>query len=346
MIRARAGPGRSTRSVTGGCEIVSVLVTGAAGFIGSHLTESFLASGLDVVGLDNFDPFYDRGTKEANLSVAFDHDGFQFVEGDIRDSEALQALPDDIDGIVHLAALAGVRPSITAPDLYSEVNLLGTSRLLKLAGERGIKTFLFASSSSVYGNNEKVPFSEDDRVDNPISPYAATKKGGELLCHCAGHLHGLATICLRFFTVYGPRQRPDLAIHKFARLLRTGSPIPMFGDGSTSRDYTYITDILDGVTRAYEWGQQHPGAHEVVNLGESKTVTLAEMIRVLGEELGEVAQVQRMPMQPGDVQRTFADVTKAEKLFGYKPGVDFREGIRGFVEWFDKEATALLGRIR
>jgi UDP-glucuronate 4-epimerase len=312
---------------------MSVLVTGAAGFIGSHFVDTLLARGEQVVGLDSFDDFYARPVKEANLASARGHDAFRLVEGDIRDAACLAALPDDISAVVHLAARAGVRPSIEQPVLYTDVNVMGTMRLLAFAKARGITPFVFASSSSVYGNNDKVPFSEDDRVDHPISPYAATKKAGELICHAASHLDGLAAICLRFFTVYGPRQRPDLAIHKFARLLRAGEEIPMFGDGSTSRDYTYVTDIMDGVTRALDWARTHAGAYEIVNLGESRTVTLSEMIRVLGEETGVEPRIRQLPMQPGDVERTFADVSKARRLLGYDPRVDFRDGVRAFVAW-------------
>ncbi len=314
-------------------ETMSVLVTGAAGFIGSHLVDHLLARGEEVVGLDNFDDFYARDIKEGYIASARDHDGFTLVEGDIRDAQALDALPDGVDAIVHLAAKAGVRPSIEQPALYSDVNLMGTTRLLALAKARGLESFVFASSSSVYGNNEKVPFSEDDPVDHPISPYAATKKSGELLCHTATHLDGYATICLRFFTVYGPRQRPDLAIRKFARIMKEGGEIPMFGDGSTSRDYTYVTDIMDGVLKSLDWARQNPGKHEVVNLGESRTITLSEMIRVIGEELGVEPRIKQLPMQPGDVNRTFADVTRARSLLGYDPRVEFREGIQKFVEW-------------
>jgi UDP-glucuronate 4-epimerase len=315
---------------------MSVLVTGAAGFIGSHLSEALLAQGAEVVGLDNFDSYYDRETKERNLGPALDHEGFQLVEGDIRDEEILKGLPE-VTAVVHLAARAGVRPSIEQPVLYSDVNLMGTTRLLGFARDRALGAFVFASSSSVYGNNDKVPFAETDRVDHPISPYAATKKAGELLCHASTHLDGIATMCLRFFTAYGPRQRPDLAIHKFARLLDEGQSIPMFGDGSTSRDYTYIDDIVDGVVKSLGWAETNPGSHEIVNLGESQTIRLSEMINMLGEEMGIVPDIQRLPMQPGDVDRTYADVTKARSLFGYDPRVDFRDGLRQFVSWYQRQ---------
>jgi UDP-glucuronate 4-epimerase len=312
---------------------MSVLVTGAAGFIGSHFVDTLLARGEVVVGLDNFDDFYARPLKEANLGAAREHGSFHLVEGDIRDPGCLASLPDHVDAVVHLAARAGVRPSIKRPVLYADVNVMGTMQVLSFAKARGIAPFVFASSSSVYGNNDKVPFSEDDRVDHPISPYAATKKAGELLCHAASHLDGLGAICLRFFTVYGPRQRPDLAIRKFTRLLHEDREIPMFGDGSTSRDYTYVADIMDGVTKALAWSRANPGAYEIVNLGESRTITLAEMIRVIGEEMHVEPRVRQLPMQPGDVNRTFADIGKAKSLLDYDPKVGFREGVREFVAW-------------
>lgn len=313
---------------------MSVLVTGAAGFIGSHFTERLLERGEEVVGLDLYDDFYDPGLKEANLSRARDFDRFTEVRGDIRDPDLPASLPDGVESIVHLAARAGVRPSIADPALYTDVNIRGTMNLLTLARERSVRRFLFASSSSVYGNNEKVPFSEADRVDYPISPYAATKKAGELLCHTSRHLDGISCLCLRFFTVYGPRQRPDLAIRKFTRLMTEGRPIPMFGDGSTERDYTYIDDILQGIEGALGYVREHDGTYEVVNLGESRTISLKEMIRVLSEELGVEPVIERLPLQPGDVTRTFADVAKAGRLFGYRPSTDFREGIRSFLEWW------------
>lgn len=312
---------------------MSVLVTGAAGFIGSHVTEALLERGHEVIGVDNFDPFYDRVVKERNLEIARAHDAFRLSELDIAEDGALSAIPAGVDSVIHLAALAGVRPSIAQPERYWRVNVMGTSALVSFAKRRGIRTFVFASSSSVYGNNDRVPFSESDRVDHPISPYAATKKSGELLCHTASHLDGLTALCLRFFTVYGPRQRPDLAIHKFARLMLSGEGIPMFGDGSTSRDYTYISDTVDGVLKGYDWALRNEGAYEVVNLGESRTVTLSEMIRVIGEELGVEPRINQLPMQPGDVDRTYADVDKARRLFDYDPRIEFREGVRRFVAW-------------
>ena len=227
-----------------------------------------------------------------------------------RDAATLDKLPD-VDTIIHLAARAGIRPSIQEPVLYQDVNVGGTLAILELARKRRIRYFVFGSSSSVYGNNEKVPFSEDDSVDRPISPYAATKKAGELLCHTYHHLHGLGVLCLRFFTAYGPRQRPDLAIHKFARLMTAGKPVPRFGDGTTERDYTYVDDILEGVMAALEYLEAHPDAYEIINLGESRTVSLSEMIDTVSRALGVTPAINELPLQPGDVLRTYADVSKA-----------------------------------
>jgi UDP-glucuronate 4-epimerase len=313
---------------------MKILLTGAAGFIASHLAESLLADGFEVVGLDNFDDFYDPAVKEENLSRARDHQGFSLVRGDIRDSARLEDLPEDIETIVHIAAKAGVRPSILDPVAYYDVNVHGTLRLLEMARTRGIHRFLFASSSSVYGDNQRVPFSERDPVDHPISPYAATKRAGELLCHTYTHLHELTCLCLRLFTVYGPRQRPDLAIHRFARLLSQGEEIPLFGDGSSERDYTYVEDILSGIRGGLGWIQDNPGLHDIVNLGGSHPVALRDMARILGEELGIEPRIRHLPMQPGDVRRTYADIEKARRLWGYGPKWGFRDGVREFVAWF------------
>ena len=322
---------------------MSVLVTGSAGFIGSTLVDALLARGEEVVGLDVFDDFYDRTIKEANLEPARDHARFHEARIDIRDREGLRALPE-VDAIVHLAARAGVRPSIARPELYTSVNVDGTVALLELAKERGIRSFVFASSSSVYGNNEKVPFAETDPVDHPISPYAATKKAAELLCHAYRHLDGMAVMVLRLFTVYGPRQRPDLAIHKFARLLAEGRPLPIYGDGSSARDYTYVDDALAGILAALDYVRAHPRTYEIVNIGESRIVPLTEMVAVLGEEMGIEPRIERLPAQAGDVDRTFADITKARRLLGYDPATDFRAGIRRFVAWFRDQRAAASGR--
>ncbi|MGB2753645.1 MAG: GDP-mannose 4,6-dehydratase [Phycisphaerae bacterium] len=310
-----------------------VLVTGAAGFIGSHMVDQLLADGHDVVGVDNFDPFYDRGVKERNLEAARRHRRFALVEADLRDTAAMAELVSSrgpFDVILHLAAKAGVRPSIQDPLGYEQTNILGTMNLLEPAVRaRPLPRFVFGSSSSVYGNNVKVPFSETDPVDNPISPYAATKKGGELICYTYHHLYGLPVFCLRFFTVYGPRQRPDLAIHKFTRKILAGEPIDMYGDGTSSRDYTHIDDIVSGVSCAVERCR----GYEVINLGSKYPVTLKEMIETVAEACGRRASVHRLPMQPGDVEHTFADIEKASRLLGYAPSVPFREGVKRFVEW-------------
>ena len=321
---------------------MTILVTGAAGFIGSHLTDSLLQAGHEVVGLDNFDSFYPRRMKEANLQGARDHRNFELIEGDIRDRELLPRLPD-FEGVFHLAAVAGVRPSIHDPGRYADVNVTGTALLLDLAREREVKTFVLASSSSVYGNGPEVPFRETEAADRPISPYAATKRAAELHAHAATHLNGTTTLCPRLFTVFGPRQRPDLAIRKFVGLLSRGEPVPMFGDGSTARDYTYVSDTVDGLLRGYEWAKAHPGRHEVVNLGRGTAVSLRDMIEVIAAELGVEARIQELPSQPGDARRTMADIGKARELLGYEPRVEFREGVRRMVEWLDPPRTERQG---
>ena len=321
---------------------MSILVTGAAGFLGSHFVDHLLAEGQVVVGLDSFHDFYPRALKEANLRAAQSYDRFSLVEGDICDRDTLDSLGDDIQLVVHLAARAGVRPSLADPVAYSTVNIGGTWNLLDWASSRDIRHFIFASSSSVYGDSSEVPFSERNFVGEPISPYAATKRSGELACHTCVHLYEMSIVVLRFFTVYGPRQRPDLAIHKFARLLSEGSPIPMFGDGSTARDYTYIEDILQGINGARRLLEksQEP-VFEIVNLGESKTIQLREMIEILSEEMGVQPLIDKLPLQPGDVNRTFADISKARELLEYDPRWDFRDGIRGFLEWFQHHPEKL-----
>ena len=318
---------------------MTVLVTGAAGFIGSHVAERLLAQGERVVGLDAFDDFYDPRIKEANLADARAHPSFRGVRGDIRDRALLAGLPDDLDAIVHLAARPGVRASIRRPELYASVNVDGTLALLELAREREIRSFVFASSSSVYGERVQAPFAEDDAVDRPISPYAATKRAGELLAHSYHHLHGLGVLVLRFFTAYGPRQRPDLAIHRFAALMAQGLPIPVYGDGSAARDYTYVDDIVDGVALGLAHVRAHPHAYEIVNLGESRSVTLNEVIAVLAAEMGVEPVIERLPVQPGDVSRTWADISKAKRLLGYDPRTDFRDGVRAFLRWFEGVAV-------
>lgn len=312
-----------------------VLVTGAAGFIGSQLTERLIRSGARVIAIDNFDPFYDPAEKRANLEGVSGHESFELIEADCADLESVDERlgARQIDVVVHLAAKAGVRPSIADPMAYARANLTATQAMLELARRRGIDRFVFGSSSSVYGNNEKVPFSEDDPVDYPISPYAATKRSGELLCHTYHHLHGLSVLALRFFTVYGPRQRPDLAIRKFGTLMLRGETIPMFGDGTTERDYTWVDDILDGVTAAIERTRQHPREFEIINLGGSRTTSLSRLISLLGAALDVEPRIERLPMQPGDVERTYADVSKASRLLGYAPATPIEEGIPRFAQW-------------
>jgi UDP-glucuronate 4-epimerase len=312
----------------------SFLITGGAGFIGSHLVERLLASGAEhITVVDDFNDFYSPDIKRANIREALADPRYRLEQVDIRDRASLDRVfaSNRFDCVVHLAARAGVRPSLSEPQLYTETNVNGTLNLLELARNNNIKQFVFGSSSSVYGINAKVPFSEEDPIRQPISPYAATKGAGELLCHAYSHLYGLRCVCLRFFTVYGPRQRPDLAIHKFARLISAGKPIPVFGDGTTRRDYTYIDDIIAGVTAAIDYDQSD---YEVINLGESRTVELRELIALLEKELDTKAIIDRQPVQPGDVPQTFADVEKARRLLGYNPQTQIEEGIQRFVEWF------------
>jgi UDP-glucuronate 4-epimerase len=319
----------------------NILVTGGAGFIGSHLVDRLLSEeGWRVSVVDDFNDFYDPALKRANVATHSNDERFRLFEADIRDRAALEPVFADtrFDAIVHLAARAGVRPSLREPLLYNETNVMGTLNLLELARAHAVKQFVFGSSSSVYGENAKVPFSEEDPVRRPISPYAATKAAGELLCHTYAHLYGVRCVCLRFFTVYGARQRPDLAIHKFARLISAGRPIPVFGDGTTRRDYTYIDDIIAGVRAAIDYDATQ---FEAINLGESRTVELRELIALLEKELGREAIIDRQPSQPGDVPRTFADISKARRLLGYDPQTQIEEGIRKFVSWFKSEGSGV-----
>lgn len=312
----------------------SVLVTGGAGFIGSHLVDRLLGEGSwHVTVVDDFNDFYSPDIKRANIAAHLRNSDYTLVEGDIRDEAAMERLfaENKFDVIVHLAARAGVRPSLAEPKLYVETNVDGTMNLLELARQHKVKQFVFGSSSSVYGINSKVPFSEDDRIHQPISPYAATKAAGELLCHTYSHLYGMRIVCLRFFTVYGARQRPDLAIHKFAWLIAEGKPIQVFGDGTTRRDYTYIDDIISGVRAAIDYsGSQY----EIFNLGESQTVELNELISLIERSLDLRATIERLPDQPGDVPITFADITKSREKLGYNPTTKISDGIPKFVEWF------------
>jgi UDP-glucuronate 4-epimerase len=312
-----------------------ILVTGGAGFIGSNLVRVLLAEGgWKVTVIDDFNDFYSPDIKRANVAAYLSDPNFSLVDCDIRDANKLEKVFQDagrLDCIVHLAARAGVRPSLRQPKLYVETNVNGTMNLLELARQFDVKQFVFGSSSSVYGINSKLPFSEDDKIFQPISPYAATKAAGELLCHTYSHLYGIRTVCLRFFTVYGARQRPDLAIHKFTKLITERRPIQVFGDGSTRRDYTYIDDIIQGVRSAIDYNDS---IHEVFNLGESETTELSRLIELIEDSIGVKAIIERRPMQPGDVPITFADISKARRLLNYHPTTKIEEGIPKFVQWF------------
>lgn len=310
-----------------------ILITGVAGFIGSHLAEDLLSQGFQVTGIDNFDSCYSRSVKEQNIRQALQHPSFRFVECDIRDFDSLgKALPASCECIVHLAARAGVRPSIEDPFSHQEVNVLGTQNLLELARLRGIRQIVFASSSSVYGVNPNVPWRESDPVLLPISPYAATKIAGELLGHVYSHLYGIRFIALRFFTVFGPRQRPDLAIHKFTRLIREGKPIPMFGDGSTRRDYTFVADVTRGVRLAIDYRESF---YEVFNIASGRPVSLRELVDALQAELQVNAAIDFRPVQPGDVPQTFADTTKAAELLSFRSRISLTEGLYRFAKWYE-----------
>jgi len=316
---------------------MNILVTGAAGFIGSHVCENFVDSGYNVIGIDNFDDFYPTRLKHSNIAELRRNSKFQFHEADIRDGEALRSIFSDnqIDIVIHLAAKAGVRPSIDSIAAYYDVNVNGTVSLLESMRIHNVKRMLFASSSSIYGNNPKVPFAETDRVDNPISPYASTKKSGELLCHVYSHLYEFDITCLRFFTVFGPRQRPDLAIHKFTRLIDEDKPIPFYGDGSTSRDYTYIDDIVSGISCALH----HLDGYRIYNLGESKVINLNKLVEIISNTLGKKAILNYLPIQQGDVTITYADISKAKAEIGYDPKYDIETGIKKFVEWYNSYKT-------
>ncbi len=311
-----------------------ILVTGAAGFIGSHLSEALIARGVEVTGVDNFDGFYAREVKERNLAGLRKLPDFRLVEADLaRDSMPL----DGVAAVIHLAAKPGVRPSLEDPGAYMEANVTATARLIDAARRVGITRIVFGSSSSVYGDATPVPFAEAEPAVSPISPYAASKRAGELLAHAFAHLYPLQIICLRFFTVYGPRQRPDLAIHKFTDLIARGRPVRMYGDGSSERDYTYITDALDGILAGLEWtAQAAPGAVETVNLGGGARVRLDRLIALIAKALGQEPTIERHPDQPGDVRLTDADLAHAGAVLGFRPRVGIEEGIRKFVHWYEE----------
>lgn len=308
-----------------------ILVTGGAGFIGSHLVDTLLADGFNVTVIDNFEPYYDRRVKESNIQAHLAHPQYKLVEVDIRDRIALESnLADEYHAIIHLAAQAGVRPSIKAPVVCQEINVNGTQNMLEFARSREIKQFVFASSSSVYGVNPRVPWKENDYVLQPISPYASSKVCGELMGHVYTHLYGIRFLALRFFTVYGPRQRPDLAIHKFAKKMLAGEEIPVYGDGSTRRDYTFVGDTVKGIVGALHY---EDSLYEIINLGNHKTVSLSEMIETLEKVLEVKAKINRQPEQPGDVPQTYADIEKARQLLNYQPGTSFHNGIVEFRRW-------------
>ena len=312
------------------------LVTGGAGFIGSTLSERLLKEGNKVVVIDNFCDFYDEKIKENNVKALLKNDKFKLYRKDIRDREALKEIfdNDNINIVMHLAAMAGVRPSIENPILYQDVNCMGTQNILEEMKAHHVKKLVMASSSSVYGNCKEVPFREDMVVDFAISPYAATKKANEVMTHVYHKLFDMNVIMLRFFTVYGPKQRPDLAINKFTRLMLNNEEIPMFGDGTTSRDYTYVDDIVDGIVKSCNYVLENKNIYEILNIGNSSPISLKEMIETIARVLGVEPKIKQLPMQLGDVDRTYADITKAKQLIGYEPETSFEDGIRKFVEWF------------
>ena len=319
-------------------------ITGGAGFIGSSLAEKLLKEGNKVVTIDNFCDFYSPKIKENNIKDLISNPNFKIYKDDIRNREGVKRIFDEnqIDIVMHLAAMAGVRPSIQNPVLYQEVNCLGTQNILEEMRSHNCSNLVMASSSSVYGNCKEVPFREDMIVDFAISPYAATKKANEVMTHVYHNLYDMNVIMLRFFTVYGPKQRPDLAINKFTRLMLEDKEIPMFGDGTTSRDYTYIDDIVDGIDRACKYALENKNVYEILNIGNSSPISLKEMINVIAKTLGVEPKIKQLPMQPGDVERTYADVSKAKRLIGYEPKTSFEEGINKFVKWY-KENIELYG---
>ena len=317
----------------------TAVVTGGAGFIGSHVVDSLLARGYHVVAIDSFDPYYDPEVKKRNLGAAGANGAFGLIKEDVRDVDRVDAALGNAhcDVLIHLAAAVGVRPSIDDPARYVRMNVEGTAAALELAGRRQIPRFVFGSSSSVYGDRDTGPFVESDAATSPISPYAATKRAGELLCHSAHHNAGLSVMCLRFFTVYGPRQRPDLAIHKFVSMMERGEPITLYGDGNTRRDYTHVSDITNGVISAVDY-TAHNNTFEIVNLGGGQPVTLSALVGSLENLLGTKASIATLPVQTGDVTQTFASIEKASRLLGFRPAVRFDDGLRDFVEWYRREA--------
>mgnify|MGYP000903583084 CR=1 FL=1 len=322
----------------------NILITGGAGFIGSNLIENLLKNKNKVVIIDNFNDYYDTILKERNIkdliktknNLELDDDYLNIYRGDIRDKNFIRKVFNEnkINMVIHLAAMVGVRQSLQYPDDYYNVNVNGTLNILEACKEKNIKKFIFASSSSVYGNNQKIPFSENDNVDFPISPYAASKKAGELLCHTYYHLYDISVACLRFFTVYGPRQRPDLAISKFTHLILNNEEIPFYGDGNSERDYTYIDDTIDGIMKTINWINKEKKQFELFNLGESCTISLNQVVETIEKELNKKAIIKKLPMQPGDVEKTFADISKSKEILNYNPKTNFEEGITKFVSWY------------
>ena len=314
------------------------LITGGAGFIGSTLADNLLKQGEKVLVIDNFCDFYDPSLKEENIKHNLNNENYKLYRGDIRDKDLLEKIfkENKIDGVIHLAAMAGVRPSIENPVLYQDVNCMGTQNILEVMHKYNVNNLVMASSSSVYGNCKEVPFKENYIVDYAISPYAATKKANEVMTHVYHSLYKMNIIMLRFFTVYGPRQRPDLAINKFTRLMLENKPIPMFGDGTTSRDYTYIDDIVSGIVKSIHYNENNEHVYEIINLGNSSPISLKEMIEIIGKVLEVTPNIEQLPMQKGDVERTYACIDKAKELLGYEPKTSFEEGIKNFVKWYKK----------
>ncbi len=311
-----------------------ILLTGCVGFIGSHLCERLLNAGHEITGVDNFDSFYSKEIKQRNLERSLSSNKFTFLEFDISNKSLFNKIGKEIDVVIHLAAKAGVLPSLKDSENYIKTNITGTNNVLDFMKEKGIKKMLFASSSSVYGNTKATPFHENQAVDSPISPYAFTKRSCELLNHVYHHLYKIDILNLRFFTVYGPRQRPDLAIHKFVKLIDEGNPISMYGNGDTARDYTYIEDTVSGIENALSYIAANDNIFDTVNLGNNQPVTLKELINTIYELMNTEPNIIKLPMQPGDVDVTYADISKAQQLFNYMPKKNFREGIRDFINWY------------
>lgn len=317
---------------------MKVLVTGGAGFIGSHLVDTLLARGDDVVCYDNFDTFYDPAIKRRNIRHNLGNPKFALVEGDVRDKKKLKETIDahKIEGILHMAGRPGVRPSLEDPNLYQDVNVNGTINVLDAMRNSSVRNLVFASSSSVYGMNSKVPFSEDDPIERPISPYAASKRAAELFCYTYHHLYKLPVTCVRIFTAYGPRQKPEMAINKFVHNIHRGEAIPFFGDGTSKRDYTFISDTVDGLISALD----NPHPFEIVNLGSGRMIELGGLVSLIEKHVGKKANINRMPDQPGDVPLTYADISKARKLLDYSPKVSIDDGVRKFVDWYKQNNSS------